>query len=601
MGLFEQFPYTNFHEMNLDWLLQEWLKLSHDFTTISEAFTDLQTFVNNYFDNLDLQEEVNNKLNQMFAEGQLTDVLLQAISVYEGQFEQELNAMSSRIDAIAQLPAGSTSGDAELIDARIGWKGAVYSSAGAAIRGQVTEAERSLEYIAGRNEFDGYAMPSGVAYDVTFTWDNASKMVVSGTASGNVLYSIFSDNSAFPGDIIPGDICTLNYDTNNSNLIAEVFYYDGSNWTGIAYNITKTRQFVIPTAAQGLLIRIRIASGVNAGGIVNLALCRGARMSDLYSGAFPIIATNQVIFDEKELIEAALNKYKHVILLPGTHYSTGISMPANTTLEGCGECTVLHTASAEQNGVVISKPDCTVKNMAIVDSAGIGSVLGTTSGVYVLGDGGTTWLHNIRIENVTCTGFRRAGIDGEGLGYEPTNSLTIIGCRCVGNYVGLLLQSNCEYCRVADSIFTSNQYGCMNKSGNNKFTNCDFSSNISTGFFFDGSMAEAGNHGHGSCVGCTFNHNGNNTGFGILIRNNQNGFAFSGCQIWYNMAYQSDNSTAVFVGCLFGGNTSAHLSTWTGATAFVSSCIWYATPDIRGGAAANILSSCYQSDGTPVT
>ena len=30
MGIFEHFPYTNFHDLNLDWIIQELEKLSAD-------------------------------------------------------------------------------------------------------------------------------------------------------------------------------------------------------------------------------------------------------------------------------------------------------------------------------------------------------------------------------------------------------------------------------------------------------------------------------------------------------------------------------------------------------------------------------------------
>lgn len=45
---------------------------------VTNAFIDLQNYVNNYFDNLDLQEEVNNKLNEMVEDGTLQEI----ISIY---------------------------------------------------------------------------------------------------------------------------------------------------------------------------------------------------------------------------------------------------------------------------------------------------------------------------------------------------------------------------------------------------------------------------------------------------------------------------------------------------------------------------------------
>ena len=47
-------PYTNFHELNQDW---------------QDAFNDLKSYVQDYFKNLDVQEEINNKLDSLVANG----------------------------------------------------------------------------------------------------------------------------------------------------------------------------------------------------------------------------------------------------------------------------------------------------------------------------------------------------------------------------------------------------------------------------------------------------------------------------------------------------------------------------------------------------
>ena len=84
-NFFTNYPDTDFHELNLDWLLSEWSKYRSQFDalldrmdTIEKAFEDLQDFVTNYFDNLDVQEEINNKLQNMFDNGEL-QVLLQRV------------------------------------------------------------------------------------------------------------------------------------------------------------------------------------------------------------------------------------------------------------------------------------------------------------------------------------------------------------------------------------------------------------------------------------------------------------------------------------------------------------------------------------------
>ena len=48
---------------------------------LQELFVKLQTYVNDYFDNLDVQEEINNKLDDMAESGQLTDIIAQYLGL----------------------------------------------------------------------------------------------------------------------------------------------------------------------------------------------------------------------------------------------------------------------------------------------------------------------------------------------------------------------------------------------------------------------------------------------------------------------------------------------------------------------------------------
>lgn len=50
MALFEQFPYTNFHEMNMDWLLRAVKSLSKEVDNIIQQGDDGYFFVNIWYD-----------------------------------------------------------------------------------------------------------------------------------------------------------------------------------------------------------------------------------------------------------------------------------------------------------------------------------------------------------------------------------------------------------------------------------------------------------------------------------------------------------------------------------------------------------------------
>ena len=69
-------PYSNFHELNQDWFLNEfnkviaqWKAMQKNFDNLQDAFNDLKSYVQDYFKNLDVQEEINNKLDSLVANG----------------------------------------------------------------------------------------------------------------------------------------------------------------------------------------------------------------------------------------------------------------------------------------------------------------------------------------------------------------------------------------------------------------------------------------------------------------------------------------------------------------------------------------------------
>ena len=76
MGLFEHFPYTNFHELNLSWLLR-------DLKALSGKMEDLEKYIHD----LNIPEDVKEIMDQWLQDGTLEDIVQEAV---EESLEQEL-------------------------------------------------------------------------------------------------------------------------------------------------------------------------------------------------------------------------------------------------------------------------------------------------------------------------------------------------------------------------------------------------------------------------------------------------------------------------------------------------------------------------------
>lgn len=83
---FHEYPYSNLHELNLDWFLSQFKSLVSDWENFHNTITsewdatkndwkDLYNYVHDYFDNLDVQEEIDKKLDQYVEDGTLSAIV----------------------------------------------------------------------------------------------------------------------------------------------------------------------------------------------------------------------------------------------------------------------------------------------------------------------------------------------------------------------------------------------------------------------------------------------------------------------------------------------------------------------------------------------
>lgn len=148
----------------LNLLIEDVTNAEDNITDLHTAYNKLQQYVNDYFHSLDVQEEINNKLDAMVSDGTLNELLLPYFNAYKAEINaivaqqnanisntmttqnNRITVLEGRMDSFTKLPDGSTTGDAELQDIRVGADGTVYPTAGDAVRGQVTNLKTALNF-----------------------------------------------------------------------------------------------------------------------------------------------------------------------------------------------------------------------------------------------------------------------------------------------------------------------------------------------------------------------------------------------------------------------------------------------------------------------
>ena len=69
------YPYTDMHELNLDWFLAKFKDLVETWNNVESEWNSLHDYVQNYFENLNVQTEINDKINAMILDGTFADII----------------------------------------------------------------------------------------------------------------------------------------------------------------------------------------------------------------------------------------------------------------------------------------------------------------------------------------------------------------------------------------------------------------------------------------------------------------------------------------------------------------------------------------------
>lgn len=277
--------------------------LAENNTTLSNDVTNAINYINNYLGSDEFTDQVRKKLDEMASDGTLSRLIQPLFDAYKVQIDSTVatqntsissiqsqqNVLKQRMDTFTQLPSGSTSGDAELQDIRVGANGTTYNTAGDAVRGQYSQLKEYLHeesamitklsdgsYDASSIEYDGYdtdraltetgkeVVNGSVILSFPVTAGSLIKVNLKNRTDGDILY-FFQNTKTVPWE-------------SNTNIVGEI--QKGNEYYGY---------IIVPNSATHLVTNADMSNIVSTVSNVSYANMRynGTLSDSSYTNARP--------------------------------------------------------------------------------------------------------------------------------------------------------------------------------------------------------------------------------------------------------------------------------------------------------------------------
>ena len=164
----------------------------------------------------------------------------------EGNLSSEIAVERARINTFTALEDGSTTGDAELQDIRVGADGTVYESAGASVRGQINQINDVVFYDEIEKDItDTLTIENGYYYTKGFT-----KVAQNGLGCTNIIPVKSGDKFKISAMYGYYAVLIAEFDTNNT-MISYTGQVDGKEVAVTDY------EYTVPNGVSGIAVSTR--------------------------------------------------------------------------------------------------------------------------------------------------------------------------------------------------------------------------------------------------------------------------------------------------------------------------------------------------------
>lgn len=424
-------------------------------TALYNAFVSLQSYVNNYFDNLDVTDEINSKLDKMAQDGSLYNIIKQytdpIIATQDLKITANTNAIqtnASNINTVSNQIASivshnqDTESNTELIDIRTEFDGTVATSAGNAVRAQATllnnkinatnsnVAENVIKNYYGLDGYKNQSFQNGAGGNGSRT----GMVIPSGSSgfSSFICYFLnFRDKSRIERYLGKTIKFTIKYQYSGDTLYANTqsTQLKLRSWDGLStYTTVDGDQSHVTSSVNGNIITKSISWTIT-NDIKYLGILLQLMVNQTVSQDTAIT----VIENTYELIDTTITKNTNAL----TQFIKDRGTQTNLTIKQDG------------TGDFYRIKDCFdyINTQGDNNANNIYNVY-IYSGVYnlVTEQGGTTWLNNVSISN------------GERQGITIPNYVRLIG---IGNVI--------IECKLPTDLTNNDAYRCVSLFNNKQW------------------------------------------------------------------------------------------------------------------------------------